>query len=359
MKETYSSDRQEGAKMLLKSSGFAFLHRVKLGNGLEVSGRRDLNKSLGLGTRLFVGNNFGHLFVGISDSILGGFDGSLGRFLGNLSFLGLLDGNFSGLNEALGMSDGRHLSGVALGGGVSDNSSGVVLFVLRIRLISERRSVFIGMRCGDNLEVFGFNVISDSGTTFLDDNSVSVGVVDNLGVASVVVMVLNSIFVCDSIETEILSVFNPVSLSGLGDILTGSVKGGVFVEFFGSGGHGLLVLFHFGFLKHLERFSVLDELGKNFLLELSSENGTDIGSSHNFASVFIKFRVEVIDNAIFVVFSLSSLELLEVLGSNGCEFLGFNLASDLEFTLETIFKFGLELGNLFVNDNKSGFTFLH
>lgn len=339
-------------------SGFAFLHGVKLGKGLEVSGRCDLSKSLGLGTGLFVSGDLSHLFVGIGNGNLGGFDGSLGGFLGNFTLLGLLDGNLGGLNEALGMGNGRNLSGVALSmGGVSDNSSGVVLFMLI--LIGERRSVFSEVRSSDNLDVLGGNVISDSGTTFLNDNSVSVGVVDNLDVVSSVVMVLNGIFVGDVIETEGLSVLNPVSLSRLGDILSGSVEGGVFVELFGSGGHGLLVARKFGIFKHLERFSVLDELGKNFLLELSSEDGTDIGSSHNFASVLIEFGIEVIDNAGLVVFSFSSLELLEVLGSDGSELLGFNITSDLEFTLETIFKFGLVLGNLFVNDNESGFTFLH
>ena len=105
--------------------------------------------------------------------------------------------------------------------------------------------------------------------------------------------------------------------------------------------------------------SILFKLGKNLLLLSSTESLGFIRLSHDLVSVGSKLAIEALDNTGLVVGILSGMELLEVLGSDGSEFLGFNLTSGGESFTGTNLKFAFVFSYLFVNDNESHFTFLH
>ena len=191
-----------------------------------------------------------HFFVSAGNGNFGGCDSTLGRFLRDLSSLGSLDSNFSSLNEALGMLDSCHSRFMAV-----DNSLGDMVGELRDGLDSSVVSVFVSerrscsVRSSNNLKAFGGNFISNLGSVGLDDDSVVVGLVNDNITGGMVMVVHNGGLVSHFIETELVSIFGPVSLSRAGYISSSSVQSGVSAKVVGSSGHVHLVLGQFSLLK--------------------------------------------------------------------------------------------------------------
>lgn len=277
-----------------------------------------------------------HVFVSSEDSNLSGADGSLGSTLGNLSRLGTDDGNLGNMDEVLGVRDGSHSSVVV------DSSDSV--------------------GSGDDLKVLVSDGVSDSGVLLSSDDDSVVNLVVHDDCAVVVVMVVDGgSLVGDFVETELTSIFGPVSLSSLGHGSSSGVKGSVFAEGFGRLSHLVLVFLQLGLLKDGKRLSVGTESHQDLLLERSAEGGTviDSGGMHDLLSVSSELGIEFLNNLGFLVGELSGMELLEVLGSDGSKLLGFDFASVVESLVGLNHKVSLVLSDLFVDDDESLLTELH
>jgi len=215
--------------------------------------------------RASVSNDVNHPVVGASDSNLSSVNSTLGSPLGNLSSSSSHNSNVSISNELLSMGDSIPGASVNVDSSHFVNLSSDSSYSVKG---AEARSV----GGSDNLEVFVSDLISNTDMSLsFDDDSVMVGVVHDNSVVGIVVMMDDSGLVGDFVETKLLGILHPVSLSGLGDGSTSSVKSCVLAECIGRGGHGFLVLCKLSLLKDSEVLSVGAEFSKDLLLELGTE----------------------------------------------------------------------------------------